>query len=490
MKFQILNHKFQTPNKSAKADPTGQILIQVLVFGAIAVVLIGGLVQWVGLHLRASRQLFLREQASAVAEAGIEYYRWHLAHAAQDFQDGTGGPGPYTHIYYDKDGNAVGRFILTITPPAVGSTLVTIRSEGRVDTDPSVKRTLMVQMGTPSWAKYTYVSNTFVWYGPGEEVFGPIHSNSGIRFDGLAHNLVTSAQTSFNDPIHAGGNEFGVHTHQAPTDPLPPAAVPNRPDVFLAGRTFPVPAVDFAGLSADLAQLKAKAISSGRYLAGSGGLGYRIVLRTDDTFDLYRITSLIAAPAGCSVNQSGWGTWSINAQVFLANYALPANGIIFAEDHVWVEGQIDTARVTIASGRFPEAAATNTNIIVNESVRYTNLDGSDSVGLIAQKNFLIGLRSADNIRIDAAIIAKNGGTIRYYYRSQCGVGYLRNSLFLFGSTASNQQGYFAYVDGGGNIVSGYQNQTASYDASLLYAPPPSFPLTSDQYSTLVWEEVE
>ncbi|MDQ5893346.1 MAG: hypothetical protein QG640_358, partial [Patescibacteria group bacterium] len=28
-----------------------------------------------------------------------------------------------------------------------------------------------------------------------------------------------------------------------------------------------------------------------------------------------------------------------------------------------------------------------------------------------------------------------------------------------------------------------------YDGNLLYAPPPSFPLTSDQYTTLSWEEI-
>ena len=470
----------------------GQVLVQIIIFSSLVIILLAGFVQWSSLSIKASRQLVNREQALAIAEAGIEYYRWHLAHAAQDFQDGTGAPGPYAHDYYNKDGAKIGQFILTIIPPPVGSTLVNIISEGKIDADPNLNRKIKVQMGIPSWAKYTYVSSTFVWYGPGEEVFGPIHSNSGIRFDGLAHNLITSAQATFNDPYHAGGNEFGVHTHQAPTDPLPPDAVPNRPDVFLAGRTFPVPAIDFVGLSADLAQLKTKAIDNGRYFAGSGGLGYRIVLKNDDTFDLYRVTSLVAAPAGCtnSKGQSGWGTWSINAQLFLSNNPFPANGIIFAEDHIWVEGQIDTARITIASGRFPEAAATNTNIIVNDNLRYTNLDGSDSVGLIAQNNFLIGLKSADNIRIDAAIIAKNGGAIRYYYHANCGIGYLRASLFLFGSTASNLQGYFAYANSGGNVVSGYQNQIADYDASLLYAPPPSFPLTSDQYSTLVWEEVK
>lgn len=475
-------------------DKSGQVLVQIIIFSSLVIILLAGLVQWAVLSLKASRQLANREQVLAIAEAGIEYYRWHLAHAQQDFQDGTGGPGPYLHDYKDKDGNKIGQFILTITPPPVGSTLVTILSEGKIDADPNLSRKIKTQMGIPSWAKYSYASNSFVWFGETEETFGEVHSNAGIRLDSIAYNLVTSAQTTFNDPDHTGPNEFGVHTHKSPVDPFPPAAVPSRPDVFLAGRQFPVPAIDFAGLSADLAQLKTKAQSGGLYFANSGAQGYRINLKTNDTFDLYKVTSRVSSPSGCTISwQSDWGTWSIQTQIFLANYAFPANGIIFLEDHVWVEGQIDTARLLIASGRFPEVASTNTNIIVNNNLSYTNFDGRDTIGLIAQNHFLVGLKSASNLEVDAAIIAKNGSTQRYYYRSQCGPEYLRNSLRVQGMSAPYLRGNaYAYVACGTctTVISGYNTVTHIYDGNLLYAPPPSFPLTSDQYSTLTWEEVE
>jgi hypothetical protein len=44
---------------------------------------------------------------------------------------------------------------------------------------------------------------------------------------------------------------------------------------------------------------------------------------------------------------------------------------------------------------------------------------------------------------------------------------------------------FAYTDG-----TGYNIRNINYDANLLYAPPPSFPLTSDQYEILSWQEVK
>ena len=88
----------------------GQILIQVIVFGSIAVYLLGVLVNWASLDIRAGRQAFNRERALQIAEAGIDYYRWHLAHSPTDFQDGTGVPGPYVHDFRDKNRNIIPQF--------------------------------------------------------------------------------------------------------------------------------------------------------------------------------------------------------------------------------------------------------------------------------------------------------------------------------------------------------------------------------------------
>lgn len=485
LECRILN-LFRNSKFGFRVSHNGQALIQVLVFGAIAIVLIGGYAQWAGLQLRAARVLQYREQALVIAEAGIEYYRWHLAHASQDFQDGTGGPGPYVHPYNDKDGNQIGSFTLTITPPLVGSTKATILSEGRVLIDPNIRRAIRTELAIPSWAKYAVAANDVMRFGTGTEVFGPIHSNGGIRFDGLAHNLVTSAQEKYNDPDHTGADEFGVHTHIAPLDPLPPAAVPVRLDVFAVGRDFPVPALDFAGLSGDLANLKAKAQIGGLYIPGSGSQGYNIVLFANDTFDLYRVTGLVAAPSGCRITtQAGWGTWSIASQVFIANYSFPQNGVVFVEDHVWVEGQLVSARLAIASGRFPETPATATSITVNRDLAYAAYEGAEALGLIAQQDFNVGLKSEDDLVVDGALVAKNGRVGRFYYRPSCGTEYVRNSITLHGMIATNQRYGFAYTDG-----TGYQTRNINYDANLLYAPPPSFPLTSDQYSTLSWEEIE
>lgn len=483
-------------------NKSGYLLIQVLVFGAIGIIIIGALVSWGSVNLRASNANALNEQAFELAEAGTDYYRWHLAHAPQDFQDGTAGPGPYLHNYYDKDGNLLGTFTLTITPPSVGSTVVTITSEGQPAANPAISRKIETKLAIPSLAKYALVANAAMRFGAGTEVFGPIHSNDGIRFDGLVHNLVTSAKADYNDPDHSGNNEFGVHTHVnvppatgtndnfRPAE-APPSAVSNRSDVFLAGRQFPVPAVDFNGFTADLSNIKAQAQASGRYFGPSNVQGYNIVLKTDDTFDLYKINTLTAPPSGCTnyLGQTGWGTWSVATRTLLGNYAFPTNGLIFLEDHIWLEGTINGARLTIASGKFPESLSTNTNIIVNNDVSYTNYDGQDVLALIAQGNILVGMVSDTDLKIDGALVAKNGAATRFYYRppssgSRCSPYHSRNSLTLYGILASNQRYGFAYTDG-----TGYQTRTINYDGNLLYGPPPSFPLTSDQYQTISWREL-
>jgi hypothetical protein len=465
----------------------GALLIQMTVFIGVALTFIVGFTTWSITSVKTARLTYARDVALQVAEAGVDYYRWHMAHAPTDYFDGTGTSSPtgYKHDYFDKSGNKIGEFTLQITPPSTGSTIVTITSTGTAMSAPNVARVIQTRIAIPSFAQFAWVLNDDVTFGTTAEVFGPIHSNDGIEFNGIAHNSVTSALTFYNDGSHGAANSWAVHTHNAPADANYPTPMVSKPTIFEAGRQVGVPAVDFAGITTDLAAMKASAQASGRYLAPSGAQGYRILLKTDDTFDVYRVNTLVAAPGGCTnPGQTGWGTWSVNTQTLLANYPIPANGIVFVEDHVWVEGQINSARITIGAAVFPDAAATRPSIIVNNDLRYTNYDGQDVIGLIAANNVNIGLRSEDDLRIDAALIAQNGRVGRYSYSAAaCGVERSRNLLTTYGMLGSNVRSGVAY-----SATNGYQNRVYNYDSYLLYAPPPSFPLTASSYVTISWEE--
>lgn len=480
-----MNKSFKN-NKNYKRK--GLILINVLVFGVIAIVVTIALTNWAATMIKSAKQLSAKEQAFQIAEAGVDYYRWHLAHDQTDYTDGiaTTSTGPFVHDFKDKDDNVIGQFSLTITPPPIGSTVVKIKSKGTVTDYPDVSRTIQATMAIPSLAKYAVAANDFMRFGAGTEIFGPVHSNNGIRFDGLAHNIITSAKDKFIDPDTGGPYRFGVYTTIAPTDPSPPSAVPSRPDVFMAGRQFPVPTFDFLGMTTDLSAMKTSAQSDGSYYPSSGQSGYHIVLKTNDTYDIYKVNSLNSVHnCNDTLGQDDWGTWSIKGEQLLGNYPLPAHGVIFVEDDLWVNGQINTARVTIAAGKFPDSPTTRKSITVNNDLLYTNYDGQDVIALVAQGNINAGLSSENDLRIDAALIAQNGRVGRYYYSWKCGTGYIRNSITLYGMIASNLRYGFAYTDN-----TGYDIRNIIYDANLLYAPPPSFPLTSDQYSTISWDEVK
>jgi hypothetical protein len=332
------------------------------------------------------------------------------------------------------------------------------------------------------------VANAAIRFGEGTEVFGLVHSNNGIRFDGLAHNVVYSSVEKYYDPDHSSSQEFGVHTHVYPQDPYPPASVPTRTDVFEAGRQFPVPAIDFDSITMTLSDMQSAAQEEGGfYRSNAGALGYHVVLKTNDTFDLYKVTSLVHAPQDCdnTMDQDNWGTWSIANQQELGNYSLPENGIMFFEDDVFVDGQINTAWVTIVAAFLPDNPPFRKDITINNDLLYTNYDGQDAIGLIAQGNINVGMVSEDDLRIDAALVAQNGRVGRYYYSNSCDSYGVRQKITLWGMIATNQRYGFAYTDG-----TGYLERSINYDGNLLYNPPPMFPLTSGQYLTLSWEETD
>lgn len=490
-------------NFENKTKNGGYLLIQVLVFGAIAILVVGGLISFAVVNIRFGQRVALSEQAFQMAEAGIEYYRWHLAHSPGDYTDGTGNPGPYQKDFRDKDGNLIGTFSLEIEAPDPGSTLVTIISTGVPAADPSISRSIMAKLAVPSFANFAVAANSFMRFGPGTEIFGPIHSNNGIRFDGLAHNLVTSALATFDDGGHSGGNEFGVHTHvNAPpssgvTDSFrsleaPPNSVMSRPDVFVAGRSFPAPQVQFSQITADVNQIKIDAQDEGFYWASTTGQGYRVTLKTDGTFDLHQVDS-VQTPNNCGVN-----SWSVNAVTFVGNFPYPANGLMFFEHHLWVEGQIDGQRLTIVAAYTANNQSSNwRSITVNNDLRYTNYDGTDVIALIAQDDINVGLYSDDDLRIDAALIAQNGRVGRYSYtNSGCGTNRYKDSITLYGTISTAQQYGFTYVGssyncggGIGTISNGYCERNIVYDAFLLYTPPPFFPKIEDFHEIIFWKEI-
>lgn len=427
------------------------------------------------------------DQAFNVAEAGINYYRWHLAHDPDDYQNGTGQPGPYQKEYLDPQGNPIGRYQLEITPPSAGSSVVTIRSQGWTYQYPNVKRTIVAQYGQPSFARYAFLQNSSSWYANGITINGLVHSNNGIRMDGVNLSLVTSAQEDY-----MCGNETGCH---------PPT---NKGGIWGTGGDqglwqFPVPTVDFGAISVDLAQLRTISQTEGLYLAPSNRAGYHIIFNNDGTFTVRRVNSSTWYRAyqtpGSGLGGQGKGGCRQRYQVIggettLGTYSIGTDPLIFAEDNVWIEGTI-RGRVTVAAASFP-IGSSNIDVWINGNITYTATDGSDVFGLISQNDIYFVRDVPNNFRVDGVLIAQQGSILRHGYvntstgNNHCVAGSysIKNSLTINGSIISYDSSYWNF---GTPLQSGFQNRTINYDTNVLYAPPPYFP-TSGEYEFISWRE--
>jgi hypothetical protein len=375
---------------------------------------------------------------------------------------------------------------------------VVITSTATTTADPKVVRIIQATLAEPSLAQYAAIAQDVMRFGAGTTIYGPVSSNSGIHFDGLAYNVVSNALATYTDP-DIGLTEWGVYTTSGASDPQPPTPANNRPDVFMAGRQYPVPGFPFGSLTVNLSDLLAIAAPGGVCNAPacwspSNAQGYYMHMNADNTYDMYKATALYAAPTNCtnSNGQAQWGTWSISTlSAKIGTYAVPASGVIFVKDHLWIDGQVNNTRVTIAAAATIGNTDPNTytNITVNNNLLYTSLDGSSVIGLIAQGNVNVGLASADTITIDAALLAENGRVGRFYYNSNCQLNsidyHIRSSLTLNGMIATAIRYGFAYTDG-----TGYITRNINYDGNLLYSPPPSFPLASTQYQTISWKQIQ
>lgn len=449
------------------SDERGNILLFVMIFGIISFsVIVGGAASYAIFENSASAHKQNRESAFQIADAGINYYRWHLAHSKTDFQDGTGESGPYVHAYTDKDGNTVGYFSLNITPPTVGSTVVTIESTGWLTSQPQSRRTVKARVGFPALTDYAFLTNGDVWIGDEEQTHGKFHANGGIRFDGMGDAPITSATSSYTCKEHHGCSNQ------------------TEPGIWGAGGPvsywqFPVPGKDFTAVTAKLSEIQDNADPDlgGVYLTSSGQQGWRLSFQSNGTINAYPVTATDCYQ-GKDIGSNKYKTYCIDIKTLGATttYAMPTNGYIYVEDTVWVDGTVN--------GRATVGADTGKSIIINGNITYLAKDGNHVLGLIAEQNVLIPRNSPADLEIDAALLAQHGAAKRYFYP-----GNTKDNLYIYGSVISYGEWTWSWVSGGGEVVSGYEHTNSTYDANLTYGPPPSFPVGSE-YNLISWETVK
>ncbi len=461
--------KIQQFGKLLSKDKRGNILLVVMIFGTISLtVIVIGLTGYAISENSASNRKHNTEMALQIADAGVNYYRWHLAHAKTDYYDGNGTstPGPYVHDYEDKDGNVIGQFSLDITPPAPGASIVLIESTGWLTAQPNSQVKIKARVGFPALTDYAFLTATDAWIGDTEITHGKFHANGGIRFDGIGDAPITSAMATYTCKSSQGcGNDEkpGIWGQGGPTQYW----------------SFPAPAKDFSAVTASLANIEDGSDPSqgGVNFSSSGQQGWRLQFVSTSQFVAYKVLTTNCYKAK-DVGSNSWFWPCIDAATFDAGttYDMPESGFIFVNDNVWVDGTV--------KGRVTVGTSVGKSIIIHDDILYSAKDGTDVLGLIAEQNILIPKNSPEDLEIDAALLAQNGAAKRYYYSSNT-----KDDLLVYGSVITNKAWTWSWVNASSVVISGYVNTNATYDANLTYGPPPGFPVGSE-YNLLSWEVVK
>ncbi|MFC1647277.1 hypothetical protein ACFL1A_03255 [Patescibacteria group bacterium] len=453
----------------------GSISILVLVLGVTITAIIAGLVLVASVQYTSSARTEVFEKSLNIAQAGAEYYLWHLNHDPTDFTNDTG-----QHILSDPYGETDGTFDLTIDPPASGSSIITVRSQGWTNDYPDIKRTIKTRVGIPSVAQYAFLHNANLWFAKKTTIHGKIFSNGGIRMDATHDSTVQSAKSTYT---------CGTDTGCDPPEEKPGVWGDGGPQELWQ---FPVTPVDFNLFSLDFLQLKNEAEDKGLYLDESNAYGYHIIFSSNGSYDVKKVTSATSVDGWSIEGGCETLTQVIKNETNVGSYTISEKPIIFAEDHLWIEGIIN-GKVTVVAARFP-IDINNMNIWLNDNLTYLEKDGNHNIGAIAQNNIIIPLDIPQVYELNGAYLAQSGKVLRHSYKTlNCShkPKAVRQQLTVYGSIISNQRSYWNYGAGesgyGSDPMSGFAHREITYDPTLYYAPPPFFP-TQGMLELISWEE--
>lgn len=478
-----------------KQPTRGYLMLLALIFGAVFITTFGGLAFYVLSENKLQSHNASSSQAFSIAEAGLEYYRWFLAHFPNDLQNGTGHSGPYTISYSDPEASIAGTYTLTISGnTACGQTTsVDIQSVGTVSDGSGVTRTLKARYARPSVGTYSYILNDSVWAGDDRVILGPYHSNGGIRMDGTANSPVTSSLSTWTCDSNYGCSPTQNNAH---------GVLGTGPNQTLW--SYPTPQVDFSGIAADFGSLKTLASTSGVYYpristgtattSASYWNGYHITFNSNGTMTVKKVTATTQLQV-IPVNSSEWNTDRalISTETSFETKTIPTGcGLIYVEDNVWVDGTVPQ-KVTLVAANIVNATVAP-NAYLNGNLQYGAYDGTDGLTLIAENDVLVGPNAPTTMTLNGIFIAQAGAFGRNLYlnsgRTDCNASYEpKGTLTILGTTVSNKRTGTKWMNGcGAGSDAGYQNRIDSYDRRIATDPPPFTPNVSTDYQFVDWRE--
>lgn len=251
--------------------------------------------------------------------------------------------------------------------------------------------------------------------------------------------------------------------------------------------------------------------------------GYLVEFTAPGKMNIYMVTNEFDQPTSTSYNYTN----ALTRTLVDENVDFPQNGLIFAEDNVWVAAKPGVkiqGRLTIAAARL--GTSDNAKIVIASPLEYADKDGTDVLGLVGEGDVEYAPYAPPNsgsftFRIHAAVLSEAGGVTaraRYVNMSSWAIdtrtkGWTQPNQLLefYGSvgvrnewtwnwymsaycTPYNTRSWDNQYSGprcssaGDSYYSGIERNTTQYDQNLRYAPPPHYPITSGM-DILSWREI-
>ncbi|MFZ2886438.1 MAG: hypothetical protein WA021_01315 [Minisyncoccia bacterium] len=483
----------------------GVTVMLVLAFMGIFLFLLGTILSYTLMQGRYGRAIYAREQALNIAEAGLEYYRWFLAHNPSIMTNGVGLVSPFTHIVEDPEADRIGEATVTATANlACGQVQwVDMTSVGRADISTIYPRTLAARYMRPSVAEYSALLNANVWAGSDRIISGPYFSNGGIRMDGIHNSTVQSSQATWScdssfgcSPTQSQNGVFGSGSSPALWAYAPNVASFNFAGIatnFSTMRTY----ANSSGILLDTDRVRVNGVQQGgthTSVGGSDQRGYRVVINSNNTITVYRVTGTSAAESQHIDNLNTWVNdyHTITAETLKGTYAIPAGcPLIYSQAKVWLEGVVG-GKVTVVAA---DTGAYNPDVILQNNITYSSGTGSSGLTAIAERSVIIPLVSPENLTVRGIFVAQSGYFGRNYYTTSgehdvpsAYDSYVQQgTMTTIGTVVSNGRIGTRWTCSGA-FCSGYSARVDTYDRLLAFSPPPFTPASSVDYKLVLWRE--
>jgi len=468
MPFKNLSNKKQS----------GYLLVLVLVFGSVFLVMISSFIGFVVSQNQVVNFRHEQQRATEIAEAGLNYYRWYLAHFPDDLTT------TLNNTYSDQESNLLGEYTLDINRNSFCGSTASIEVSATAFTydDPSAISTVRARYARPTVAEYSFITNDGVWYGSSGVVVGPLHSNQGVRMDSAHNSTIGSGQADW-----VCDGSYGCTPTQTVDGVYTTSGLAN-PGLF----SFPVSPISFAGLTLDLSDMRTRSQNNGGiYYPDTTERGYLVEFNGDGTVDIYTVRADYNYRSYSVSELIHWGERNvITGQTLIATRTIdPDCPLLFFEDKVWVQGDVNQ-KVTLAAADLSSGA--QTNVVLNGDIEY--VPGSDAgLLVIAEDDIDVGVDIPNDMDISGIFIAQNGSFGRNYYSTSWFNNtydpyVIRNSLDVLGTIVTNGRSITNWVNGSGNTITGIRTGASSFDRDQIINPPPLTPETSDVFIFDSWRQ--